>query len=158
MAETYGRLLVQAPQVVLQAFHRHREDGLEALVAFANADATIIDDCDVFFDELSIQGNCGYFYFEDPYWPKTVQRFIKSGHGVGWYLHYWDEYGANILLAHTPEGDSFFARAEGPDYDEEDEGGDALKDKDVQQWWAIIPDEIKQAFPVLAEQYAEHLT
>ena len=49
------------------AFYRHREEGLEALVAFADADKTIIDDCDVFFDELSINGDCGYFYFENPY-------------------------------------------------------------------------------------------
>ncbi len=149
MAETYGRVVVQATPEILQAFTVHRDKGLEQLVAYSGADGTINDECDVFFTDLEINGDSGCFEFDNLYWSQTVERLAETGQNVGLYLHSWSEYGSQFFLAKNPQGESFSFFAGGPDDDSEIEGGDVVTDENLQQWFAVIPEAIKKAFPQL---------
>lgn len=149
MAETYGRVVVQATPEILQAFTIHRDKGLEQLVEFSGADCAINDECDVFFETLEIKGDSGCFEFENMYWSQTVERLAATGHNIGLYLHSWSEYGSHFFLAQNPEGENFSFVAGGPDDDFQVEGGDVVTDAKLQQWLAVIPESIKEAFPQL---------
>lgn len=151
MAETYGRVVVQATPEILHAFTLHRDKGLEQLVAYSGADNAINDDCDVFFEELKIKGDCGCFEFDGLYWSKTVERLAVTGKNIGLYLHSWSEYGSQFFLAQSPNGECFSFYAGGPDDDFEVEGGDVVTEENLEKWLSVIPESIKQAFPQLID-------
>jgi len=152
MAETYGRVVVQATPAVITAFTQHRDEGLEKLVEYSSADSSINDDCDVFFEELQIKGDSGCFEFVDMYWSQTVKRLGATGKGIGLYLHAWSEYGSHYFYAKNPQGQHFSFFAGGPDDDADIEGGDVVTDANLQAWLAIIPEEIKASFPQLVTE------
>jgi hypothetical protein len=151
MAETCGRVVVQATPEILQAFTIHRDKGLEKLVAYSGADGAINDECDVFFAELDIKGDSGCFEFEGMYWSQTAERLAATGQNIGLYLRSMDEYGSQFFLAQNPNGERFSFFAGGPDDDFEVEGGDVVTKENLEKWLAVIPESIKQAFPQLLE-------
>ena len=151
MAETYGRVVVQATPEILLAFTDHRDKGLEQLVAYSGADSAINDQCDVFFEKLDIEGDCGCFEFDNLYWSQTVERLAATGKNIGLYLHSWSEYGSQFFLAQNPQGESFSFFAGGPEDDFEIEEGDVVTDENLQRWLAVIPEKIRMAFPQLVE-------
>lgn len=153
MPESSGIVVIQAAEHIFKAFVKDRNQGLEELVEFAKADSAINDDCDVFFETLTIKGDSACFVFEDDYWVETVKRLISSGNNIGLYLHSWDEYGAQLFLAKNPQGDSYTFFAGGPEDDFEIEGGDVVTDDSMKQWLAVIPESIKIAFPQLIKKY-----
>lgn len=151
MAETYGRVVVQATSEILNAFAVHRDKGLGMLVAYSGADSSINDECDVFYKDLEIDGDSGCFEFEGLYWTQTVERLSESGKNIGLYLHAWSEYGSHFFLAQTPAGKRYSFFAGGPDDDFYVEGGDVITDDKLMNWLSLIPESIKAKFPSLVE-------
>jgi hypothetical protein len=151
MSESGGIVVIQAAEHVFQSFDRDRDEGLADLVEFAEADSSINDDCDVFFETLNIKGNSACFEFENDYWLQTTKRLAATGKNIGLYLRSLDEYGAQFFLAKNPEGESFFFFAGGPDDDFDIEGGDVVTEDNFDRWLAVIPESIKKAFPQLVE-------
>lgn len=149
MAECGGRLVIQATEQVFNAFENDRDIGLEALVAFADADQTINDECDVFFLSVDIKGDTACFEFENNYWFETAERLVATGKNLGLYLCFGDEYGAKFYLAQNPQGECFSFFAGGEEDDFENEGGDIASPENVKQWLALIPKTIKADFPQL---------
>lgn len=149
MAECGGTLVIQATVEVFNAFEHDRDVGLEALVALADADQTINDECDVFFLSINIKGDSACFEFENNYWFETAQRLVATGKNLGLYLYFGDEYGAKFYLAQNPQGESFSFFAGGEEEDFENEGGDIASLENLAQWLAVIPEPIKTDFPQL---------
>lgn len=151
MAESSGRVVIQATEDVFQAFTDDRSLGLEKLVQFANADTSINDECDVFYETLEIKGDVAHFEFNDGYWVETAKRLVATGKNLGLYLHAWDEYGAQYFLAQNPDGEYFSYFAGGPEDDFEVEGGDVVTEEKLQKWMAMIPESIRKKFPELLD-------
>ncbi|MCE2572814.1 hypothetical protein [Motilimonas eburnea] len=149
MTDVYGCVVVQASAEVVASFNQHRDTGLEQLVAFAGAEQSINDDCDVFFDQLEIKGDSGLFHFSRPYWVATVKRLAKTATGIGLYLRARDEYGGEYYFAQNPQGERVAFFAGGPEADFDSEEGDMVDDSQMQQWLAVIPDTIQADFPFL---------
>lgn len=155
MPEKNGIVVIQAPEHIFRSFEKDRDEGLAKLVAFANADPGINDDCDVFFLCLEINGDSACFEFENDYWLHTAKRLTSTGKNIGLYLRSLDEYGGQFFLAQNPEGHSFSFFAGGPDDDFEDEDGDIVTEDNLETWLAVIPASVKKDFPQLIDVTAD---
>lgn len=149
MSESSGRVVIQGTAEIFQTFSADRNQGLEKLVQFANADASINDECDVFYEAMEIKRDVAHFEFNDGYWVETAKRLVATGKNLGLYLHAWDEYGAQFFLAQNSDGEHFSFYAGGPEDDFEVKGGDVVTEENLQQWVAIIPEAVRNAFPEL---------
>lgn len=151
MAECSGFVVIQAKNSVFQSFVQDRDKGLEELVSLTGADPEINEDCDVFYEKVEIKGDIASFEFVNEYWIDTAKRLVATATNIGLYLRAGDEYGAQFFLAHNPAGDNFSFLAGGPEDDFEIEGGDIVTPENLQQWKALIPQEVKDNFPQLVD-------
>ena len=146
MPETFGTVVIVAPDSIANRIDKKTIERKESLAAIFELPVDVVKNFNLSFDDIKQHHNAVCLDYNNSEW-KTVIRLITKEASVCAWLVEGDEYGGYTFLHKRPAQtlNSFHIDCEGDDWDEPDYQA-ACKSK-FKAFVESIPSDIQSAFP-----------
>ncbi len=153
MAEEWGTVIVRVPDEVVSSIRQSNDDyeSAKLLAGAAQVTEEKLQNLTLRIDKVLVERGYAEISYDCADWKAFAELVVNDGQGIELYARTCDEYGTTAFYLLNDRGERFsFWFDQGGDLCDIEGYEDEVRAK-IDKWTAMLPDDLKAAFPGFIE-------